>query len=226
MTLRVTQQAAEVLLTGTPQVRATQQTIEVLRSTYDVYPITVAIANPGAESFATGNEPSSWTETSGDWESVTSASGDFPLGSAHEGARFFYQQGAASEAVLEQIVQLYNVPRDDLDAGGLIADLSAWQAHNFADDEGQIIAEFLDTDGSLLGTIATPLQHVGTSGWVHVTASGAMPPGARHVRIRLRALLVGGTVPNVAFDDFSLTVREQLTGGSGGPSAVWIVVAL
>jgi hypothetical protein len=91
---------------------------------------------PSAESADAGNEPSSWTETSGDWESVTSVGGDFPNGSAQEGARFFYQQGAVAEAVLEQTVQLYNIPNADIDGGKLVADLSAWQAHNYQDDEG------------------------------------------------------------------------------------------
>ena len=60
--------------------------------------------------------------------------------------------------MLEQTNELYNVPKDDLDAGGLTARLSAWQAHNYPGDEGQVIAEFLAVDGTLLGTIATSLQ--------------------------------------------------------------------
>jgi hypothetical protein len=128
--------------------------------------------------------------------------------------------------VLEQTVELYNVPRHDLDAGSLIARLSAWQAHNYPDDEGQVIAEFLDADGALLGTIATPLQHTGTSGWVEVTASGAVPPGARQVRIKLHAVLVEGSVPNVAFDDLSLVIEEDAAVGSSGQSAVLVVVLM
>jgi hypothetical protein len=226
VTIRVTQQAAEVLLTGHPKLRATQQVLEVLRSTYDAYPVTVAIANPGAESFTTGNEPSSWTETSGDWESLTSVGGDFPIAGAKKGSRFFYQQGAVAEAVLEQTVEVYNVPKNDLDAGSLTARLAAWQAHNYPDDQGQVIAEFLDADGVVLGTIATPLQHAGTGGWVEVTASGAVPPGARQVRIRLRAVLVEGSVANVAFDDLSLVIEEDAAPGSGGQSAVLVVVLM
>jgi hypothetical protein len=223
---RITQQALEVLLSGHPSALLTQQALEVLRSTWEAYPVTVAIANPGAESFTTGNEPSSWTETSGDWESLTSVGGDFPIASAKEGSRFFYQQGAVAEAVLEQTVELYNVPKNDLDAGSLTARLAAWQAHNYPGDQGQVIAEFLDPDGIALGTIATPLQHVGTSGWVEVTASGAVPPGARQVRVKLRAVLVEGSVPNLAFDDLSLVIEEHASNGSGGQSAVLVVVLM
>ncbi len=206
--------------------RITQQALEVLRSTWDAYPVTIAIANPGAESFTTGNEPSSWTETSGDWESLTSIGGDFPIASAKEGSRFFYQQGAVADAVLEQTVELYNVPRDDLDAGSLTARLAAWQAHNYPGDQGQILAEFLDADAAVLGTIATPLQHIGTGGWVEVTASGAVPPGARQVRIKLHAVLVEGSVPNVASDDLSLVIEEDAAVGSSGQSAVLVVVLM
>jgi len=70
--------------------------------------------------------------------------------------------------------------------------------HNYPDDQGQVIAEFFDVNGTLLGTIATPLQHVGTSGWVEGTTSGAVPPGARQVRIAARR--TGGPQPSIMSD--------------------------
>lgn len=88
-----------------------------------------------------------------------------------------------------------------------------------ASRSSSVMAEFLDADGGLLGTIATPLQHVGTAGWIEVTASGAVPLGARQVRVRLRALLDAGSVPNAAFDDVSLTIQEQAGDGAGAHSA-------
>lgn len=61
------------------------------------------------------------------------------------------------------------------------------QAHDY---QGQVIAEFLDAEGVLPGTFATPLlPHVATGGWAE-TIAGAVPPGAQQVRMRLRAVLV------------------------------------
>jgi hypothetical protein len=87
-----------------------------------------------------------------------------------------------------------------------------------------VIAEFLDTDGALLGTIATPLQHVGTGSWVEVTASGSVPPGARQVRFKPSCVLC--SVLNVAFDDVLLSIQEQTGGGAGGHRPVLVVVTL
>jgi len=114
--------------------------------------------------------------------------------------------------VLEQTVQLHNVPDADIDTGSLVAGLSAWQAHNYPDDQGQVITEFLDGDGSVLGTIASPLQHVGTGGWVEVTVSGAVPPGARQVRGR-----VGRAHVHLVEVDRAADALGQLTPG---PAAI------
>lgn len=197
------------------------------------YPRSITPLNPGAESGTTAN----WTDD-GDtaapsqWMAVATRMGG--LGTVTPDAGLFYftpQDGIDADVEFYQEVDLTEFATD-IDAGGMLFDLSWAEASVDDNNRLYVYAEFRDGPG---GTVLDTIQNfvvsppveptILTATWRQASISGLIPTGARTVRYRFRAFDVDNDDENgVALDSISASISEPvrasaLLAGVGGFSA-------
>ncbi|AXK37752.1 phosphoesterase [Streptomyces armeniacus] len=135
-------------------------------------------------------------------------------GPAARGRRFFAGGNSPRTALVQDIALPRRGPtgRPAVDAGRVRYAVTAWLGGYAAQEDGaRLSAEFRDADGtplalSVLGP-ATAAERGGRTALVEHTATAAVPPGARGVRLLLVFTRGGGTSNDGYADGISLTLR-------------------
>lgn len=94
-----------------------------------------------------------------------------------------------------------------IDAGEQWFAFEAYLRTHCGMDAAQVVLEFRDGGGAVLGTFAS-CRYLSTQ-WGRAAHTAAAPPSTRIVRVRLRAWANSGTAADGYFDDVSLVACDD-----------------
>lgn len=182
-----------------------------------LYPYSITIANPGAESGSvsdwTQDVATTFTVASGTLDSTEIGAGIGPYAGTYS-----YYHGSTSISIVHQDISISGINPTvlaDIDAGRCFLNLGVWLITDAGgSDYGSPNVHFYDGSSNwLAGTKHDVLRPI--SSWQHQTFNNIpIPENTRTIRLAVRAIRNGGDAKvNVYWDDFTMTVTKR--SGSG-----------